>query len=127
MTERLLLDTDVLIEYLRGRKAAVDWLEARTEDLLVSTVTVAELFSGVRDDREEQALERFLGAFEVVPVDLSIARLGGLLRREHGPGSGTGLADALIAASVLRHEATLATFNRRHYPMLDGVLEPFER
>ena len=127
MTERLLLDTDVLIEYLRGREAAVDWLEARTEELLVSAVTVAELFSGVRDDREERALERFLGAFEVVPVDLSIARLGGLLRRDHSPGSGTGLADALIAASVLRREAILVTFNRRHYPMLEGVREPFER
>ena len=49
----------------------------------------------------------------------------GLLRRLYGRSQGTGLADALIAASVLAAGAMLATINRRHFPMLADVLVPY--
>lgn len=42
MSERLLLDTDVLIDYLRGRAEAVAYLERLTTALLISAITVAE-------------------------------------------------------------------------------------
>lgn len=57
--DRLLLDSDVLIDYLRGQADAVAYLEARTEALLISVISVAELFAGVRDGRERTALETF--------------------------------------------------------------------
>jgi predicted nucleic acid-binding protein len=44
VAERLLLDTDVLVEYLRGRQTAVDYLESLTSDLCVSVISVADLF-----------------------------------------------------------------------------------
>jgi predicted nucleic acid-binding protein len=47
VAERLLLDTDVLVEYLRGRPEAIEYLEGLESDLFVSVVSVAELFSGV--------------------------------------------------------------------------------
>src|ERR1043166_4903598 len=89
-----LLDTDVVIEYLRGRSRAVEFVEALEEDLLLSAMTVAELFAGVKRAEEERALGEFLQAFEVVPITERIARKGGLLRRDFGPRHGTGLADA---------------------------------
>ena len=63
MAERLLLDTDVLIEYLRGRQRAVEYLEGLTADSCVSVVSIAELFVGVRDDGEEASLKQFLPGF----------------------------------------------------------------
>ena len=126
MAERLLLDTDVLVEYLRGRQEAIAYLEGLTSDQYVSVISVAELFAGARDDGEEQSLKQFLLAFTALPVTEKVARLGGLYRRNYGSSHGTGLADALIAATTKETETNLVTFNRRHFPMVE-VTVPYER
>ena len=126
MAERLLLDTEVLVEYLRGRKEAVEYLEGLASDLYVSVISIAELFAGVRGDKEERSLRQFLLAFDAVPVTEKVARVRGLYRRDYGPSHGTGLADALIAATALESGAKLVSFNRRHYPMGE-ITVPYER
>jgi predicted nucleic acid-binding protein len=98
--ERYLLDTDILIEYLRGEQQAADFVESLTGVLLLSIITVAELYSRVRDGLEEKSIEQLLLAFEVIAIDETIARRAGLLRRDFRQSHGTGLADALIAATV---------------------------
>lgn len=125
MSERLLLDTDVLIDYLRGQAQAVAYLEERTETLLVSAITVAELFAGVRGGKERTALAAFLSAFEIVAIDAAIARRGGGFRRDYGNSHNVGLADALIAATAERAQAQLVTLNRKHFPMLTDVHVPY--
>jgi predicted nucleic acid-binding protein len=127
MAERLLLDTDVLVEYLRGRPRAIKYLESLTSDLYISVVSVAELFAGVKGDEEERSLEQFLLAFAVLPVTEKVARLGGLYRRDFGPSHGTDLADALIAATVEENGTNLVTSNRRHFPMVSRITVPYKR
>lgn len=127
MPSRILLDTDVVVEYLRGSPDADAFLRSvASERLYLSTITVAELFSGVRDD-ELASLNDFLSVLEIVSVDEAIARRGGELRQRFGPSHGTGLADALIAASAERSGCRLASFNARHYPMFEDLLVPYER
>jgi predicted nucleic acid-binding protein len=126
VVERLLLDTDVLVEYLRGREEAVGYLEGLASDLYVSVISVAELFAGARGDEEERSLRQFLLAFDAVPVSEKVARTGGLYRRDYGPSHGTGLADALIAATTSESGAKLVSFNRRHFPMVE-ITVPYER
>ena len=127
MAERLLIDTDVLIEYLRGRDEAVEYLEGLTSDLYLSVISVAELFAGVENDEEGMSLEQLLQAFVILPVTEKTARLGGIYRREYRPGHGTGLADALIAATSEESGADLVTFNRRRFPMISRITVPYER
>jgi hypothetical protein len=86
----LLLDTDVLVDYLRGRTEAAAYLEARTEPLLISAITVAELFARVREGEERRLLEQFLSAFEIVALSREIAQKGGLYRRDYDPSHGVG-------------------------------------
>ncbi|HXC24442.1 MAG TPA: PIN domain-containing protein, partial [Gemmatimonadaceae bacterium] len=66
-------------------------------------------------------------AFEVSPVDPEIAEVGGLLRRDFGPSHGTGLVDALIAATARRSGARLVTLNDKHFPMLKHILIPYRK
>ena len=127
MPERWLLDTDVVIECLRGRQEAISYVDGLEGALLLSTMTVAELYAGVRNEREQRNLEQFLDAFEVLPVSQEVGKIGGLFRRNYGPTHGTGLVDALIAATAQLHQATLVTFNSRHYPMLNNVQVPYAR
>src|SRR5437588_9015423 len=128
MPDRLLVDTDVLVEYLRGKDAAAKWLESQEIDLVVSAITVAELFAGTHDEREARILDQFLLAVKVLPANEEIGRLAGQYRRTYGPSHGTGLADALIAATAVVHRASLVTFNERHFrhfPMLTELIVPY--
>ena len=127
MAGRLLIDTDVLIEYLRGSGEAVEYLEGLTSDLYISVISVAELFAGVRGHEEESSLKQLLLAFVILPVTERTARLGGLYRRDYGRSHGTGLADALIAATSEENGADLVTFNRRHFPMVSRLTVPYDR
>jgi predicted nucleic acid-binding protein len=121
------VDSDVLIDYLRDQPQAVAFLEGSEQPLAISVITVAELYAGVRDGEERQQLDAFIGAFTVLPLDRQPAQRAGLWRRQYGPSHGTGLADALIAASVVAAGATLVTLNRRHFPMLADVLVPYAK
>jgi predicted nucleic acid-binding protein len=122
-----LLDTDVVVEYLRGSDQAARFVEGLKGDLLISAISIAELWAGVKGKQEEEALDRFLLAFRVVAVDESVGKLGGMLRQQYGPSHGTGLADALVAACAMTERASLVTFNTKHFPMEVKVRVPYAR
>ena len=123
----LFIDTDVIIDYLRGQVDAVAYIESLTNPLLASVITVAELYSGVREGEEGRALQAFLSAFEVVGVSEEVAVKGGLYRRDWGKSHKVGLADALIAATAEVRGATLVTLNIKHFPMLTSAQVPYTK
>ena len=123
----LLIDTDVLIDYLRDNPEAVQFLEGDRRELLISTISVAELYTGIREGAERQALDGFFAAFDLVPVDSSIAQKGGLYRRDYFRSHAVSLADALIAATASARSATLVTLNRKHFPMVSDIHIPYTK
>jgi hypothetical protein len=127
MAAQLLIDTDVLIDYLRDYPEAVSYVEAQQERLLISVVTVAELYAGVREGEERARLERFLRAFDIVSLDMGLAVQGGLYRRDYSKSHNVGLADALIAATATRRHIPLVTLNQKHFPMLVDVIVPYHK
>ena len=127
MPKPLLFDTDVLIDYLRGRAEAISYIESCSERLMVSVISIAELYAGVREGKERRALTGFLSAFETLLLDQATAEKGGLYRRDYGKSHNTGLADALIAATAEVQQAQLITLNHKHFPMLKDVLVPYQK
>lgn len=127
MLPPLLLDTDVIIDYLRGQVNAVNYIESLTNPLLISVVTVAKLYAAVREGEERKSLETFFSAFEVVLVSEEIAVKGGLYRCDYGKSFKVGLADALIAATAEVRGATLITMNIKHLPMLASAQSPYTK
>ncbi|HUY39870.1 MAG TPA: type II toxin-antitoxin system VapC family toxin [Candidatus Binataceae bacterium] len=123
----LLIDTDVLIDYLRGEPKALAYLKSAAAPLRVSCLTLAELYVGVRDGAEREALARLEELLEPVAVDRDIAVQAGLFRREYGRSHGTGLIDAAIAASTVASQSALVTLNARHFPMLREVIVPYRK
>jgi predicted nucleic acid-binding protein len=75
---QLLIDTDVLIDYLRARPESVAYLETLTEPLAISAVTVAELYAFVRDGKERVTLDNFIASFRVCAIDEEIAARAGI-------------------------------------------------
>ncbi len=119
----LLIDTDVLIWYLRGHPAAGHLLDEITEPIL-SAVTFIELLQGCRDKRELSLLKKDMveRKARILPIDASISNLAVTLIETHALSSGLQLADALIAATGLIHGLPVITANTKHFVAVDGLL-----
>lgn len=121
----LLVDTTVLIDALRGKPEAARYIASLGAPPFVSVVTAAELYAGVRDGPERRQLEFALAHSTLLEVSLPIGIEAGLLKRLWARSHGLGLADALIAATAMRHGLDLATLNRKHFPMIAGLVVPY--
>ncbi len=121
----VLTDSDILIEVLRGRDAAIlsRWEDLRVSDtlLLCSPVTIAEIWHGARP-KEHRIIEALFDPFVCVRVDREIGRWAGEYLRVYHPSHHLELGDALIAATALVRGAALWTRNRKHYPMPEIAL-----
>jgi predicted nucleic acid-binding protein len=116
----VLVDSDILIEVLRGRDLEIieRWLELADSDDLVlcSAVSIAELWAGARTS-EYRALVNLFKTLTIVPAGEPAGRQAGEYLRAYQKSHGVELGDALIAASAVLSGALLWTRNRKHYPM----------
>ena len=127
MAESFLLDTDVLVDFLRGYTKAVAFVNAQSSRIIISSIVVAELYAGVKGDEEQAALDNFVSLFRIVPVGADIAKAGGLYKRDYGKSHGVGLADAILAATAETENAVLKTLNTKHYPMFKGLRPAYKK
>ena len=81
MMKILLVDTDILIDLLRGNEKAKNFVIENRENITLSSITVAELYSGVRDGKERVFLDEFIELFSICEVTKNIAVAGGLLKK----------------------------------------------
>ena len=119
----VLLDTTVLIDYLRGQPAVdrVNALLARGDTPCTSAVNVEEITRGLRAS-EAAAAESLFDGLRVLPIRQPEGQQAGKWRRQFAAqGVTLSQADCLIAAAAHAVDAVLATGNPRHFPM--GGLE----
>ena len=100
----ILVDSDVLIEHLRGKADAQDWLvQARQSSgpLAISVVTITEIAGWMRSPERREVM-RLLGSMLRFEVTEQVAWRASTLMREYRKShSGIGLGDYLIAATAL--------------------------
>lgn len=123
----VLVDTSILIDVLRGERAAATVLrEAREGGLLhASEVTRLEVLAGMRA-KEESATRALFGAFVWHPLDERVAEVAGELGRDWLPRNhGIDSADLAIAATAMELDAKLLTRNVKHFPMFHDLRSPY--
>jgi predicted nucleic acid-binding protein len=118
----VLVDTDIIVDHLRGVERASRFLKKVEKKELqgyFSTITEAELFAGKSMDSKDarQKVAALLGTMKRVPVNSLIARKAGEIKRSRG----IPLPDAIIAASALSLGAGLATRNARHFKGIEKL------
>ena len=122
---KILLDTTVLIDLLRGRGEGVAMVQHAAQsrsELVTSAVNVAEVHAGLRPGEETRA-DVLLSGLEVLPVTKTIATMAGTFIREwSGKGRTLTLPDMLVAATALEHTMILATTNVKDFPMPELTL-----
>ena len=123
----ILVDTSVIIDYLRGHQGAERVLEeARTNGPLhASEITRIEVLAGMRRS-EERGTRALLSVFEWHPVDTLIAERAGDLGRSWLSSHYTiDSADLAIAATVAVIGCELLTCNVKHFPMFKDLTKPY--
>lgn len=115
----VVLDTTVLIDFLRGRPAVqrVEQLWDSEDSPVTTAINIEEVVRGLRS-KESSALDALLKGLQILGVTEREARTAGRWRREFSArGVTLAQADCLIAAATLEAGATLATANPKDFPM----------
>jgi predicted nucleic acid-binding protein len=126
----ILLDTDVMVDILRGYEPAIAWLTAVSDsEIGVPGLVAMELIQGCQNAREQKRIEKALNAYPLFwadPQDCDNALKNFAI---HHLSHNIGLLDALIAETAVSMDAELATFNVKHYSVLKELktLQPYEK
>jgi predicted nucleic acid-binding protein len=119
------LDSTVLIDFLRGRPAVarVQALRDAGDVPATTAINVEEIVRGLRAT-EINAAERLFEGLVVLPIDVRAAWQAGTWRRSFATrGVTLYQGDCLIAATALTHRAKLATGNPKDFPMSEVTVE----
>lgn len=120
-----LVDTDICVQFLRNEAKVIQYLR-QLEDLHLSSITVAELFFGIfnstNKEKHFRALENFLAAFTILPVNFPIAfQFGKIKAHLKKQGNVIGDFDILNGATGITYGLTLLTRNLKHYSKIPSL------
>lgn len=124
----ILLDTDVAIDILRSYPPAVAWLQGLGATPMAMPGLVAmELLQGCRDKTEQKRIEQFLQQHSLFWPNLTDCQCAMQDFSDYRLSHNLGLLDALIAHTAVGLKEPLATFNVKHYGVIQGLmtLQPY--
>jgi len=110
----ILLDTDVMVDILRGYEPAKVWLES-VDEIGVPGLVAMELMQGCQNAREQRTLEKELSEYQLYWPSAEDCNRAMKTFSSHHLSANIGLLDALIAETAIGIEAKLATFNVKHF------------
>ena len=118
----VLIDSDVLIWFMRGLPKAIAALET-AGDWYISAVSYMELIQGCLNKAEVKAVQKALKSADdgVLPVTQGISDLACTLVEKYSLSHSVHLADALIAATALHHGLPLLTANIKHFLAIEAL------
>ncbi|MCR4418736.1 MAG: PIN domain-containing protein [Clostridia bacterium] len=126
----IVVDTDVMVDVLRGYPPAVAWLESLGDAEIVLPGSVAmELIQGCRNSHEQRRLEERVAPYAVLwPEPEGCDQALATFARLH-LSSNVGVLDVLIAQTAIGLRTPLYTFNAKHYRDIEGLktVEPYSR
>jgi tRNA(fMet)-specific endonuclease VapC len=118
----ILCDTNILIEFYKGRADVIKTLsEIGVSDLAISVITVGELFFGARDKRELKKLRENLSLLQQLPINEEISKLHLELLEKYSLSHKLSIPDALIAATALCYSIPLYTLNIKDFHYISGL------
>ncbi|MCH8238329.1 MAG: PIN domain-containing protein [Proteobacteria bacterium] len=121
----MILDSCILIDISRQKAGAASFVGGLERVPSVSVLTVTEVLSGVRNQRERRLFDRLFLDWNVMEVDHETAELAARWLNQYRPSHGLDIIDAIIAATARVHEVELITLNLKHFPMFPGLEAPY--
>ncbi len=118
----MLIDTDVLIWYLRGNKNARIAIE-KTENFDISVITYMELVQGMRNKQELSELQKALQLWntKILYISENISTKAMFYVEQFYLSHSIQLADALIGATATTYATPIMTANDKHYRAIKDI------
>ncbi len=122
--ENILIDTDIVIEYLRSKdKSSTKLIKLIEEhDLFLSSISEFELYLGAKTIRHQDDLEILFSEVEVIPFDFGCGKIAANIwkdtqsRHQH-----IEIKDIFIASIAISNDVWLQTFNKKHFQGIKGL------
>lgn len=124
---KILVDTSVLIDYVRGRDEALGKLfRLQAEDkvrLLTSSVVVFEFYSGqsLQNKKIEEKMNKLFRKISILDLTEEIAKLAAKINRENKLYDRLAANDLLIGASAIYFQAKLITKNKKDFKLIPNL------
>jgi len=117
-----LIDTDVIIWYLRGNQKAYELIHG-IDEFCISSVTYMELVQGMRNKEELRTLQKTLKQWNVKTIYISeeISARALFYGQEYFLSHSMELADSLIASTATSYGMKLITANDKHYKVVKDI------
>ncbi len=120
---KLVLDTSILIDHLRGGdkwKRILSELEEDTE-IYISSIVLFELYSGKSSQNPQisSKIQQLVKNFQKIEIDAYLAQKAGELYRDMK--QTIQIPDYIIAASALEIGAQVATLNNKDFEQIPGL------
>ena len=120
--EIVLLDTNILIEILKGNDKTISKIEALEAKLSISSITVMELYYGALNKTELGKLEKFVSLFNIIELNENISKKATILVKRYAKSHTLNIPDSLIASTALVLNAKLVTYNTKDFKYIDGIM-----
>ena len=118
----MIIDTDVLIWYLRGNEKAFNLIE-NLSNFSISVISYMELVQGMRSKQELNSFRQALHAWntDILYISEEISAKAMFAVEQHFLSHSIQLADALIGATAINYGLPLLTGNDKHYKIMKGI------
>jgi predicted nucleic acid-binding protein len=118
---KVLLDTDVIIQCLRGVKRESERIKQmlkNSDEIFFTPISSAEIYAGIKRG-EEKIVAEFFDILRPIEIGCVTGEKAGEYLRTYRKSHSLEIADALIAAAAFITRVKLYTLNKKHYPMRD--------
>ena len=118
----LLVDTDILIWYMKGNEKAYRLIE-NNKNFHISVVTYIEIVQGMRNKEELKNFRKFLKSCNthLIYINEEISTKAMFYVEHYYLSHSIQLADALIAATAVSHGLPITTGNYKHYKVIKEI------
>lgn len=118
--ETILLDTNILIEILKGNQETISRVES-INIIAISAISAMELYYGAFNKVEVNKLEKFMTLFEIIDFNEQISQTSTRLIKTYAKSHNLDIPDSLIASTALVNNYKLFTYNLKDFRYINGI------
>jgi hypothetical protein len=120
--ELILCDTNIFISWFKGEEKTISELKKiGLNNILVPSITIMELFQGVRNKTERTKLKNKLSSYNIIHNNDISSKIAIELIEKYNLSHGLLIPDAIIAATALTFNLRLFTYNRKDFHFITGL------
>jgi tRNA(fMet)-specific endonuclease VapC len=117
----ILLDTNILIQILKGDKITTDKVESIAASIAISSISAMELYYGAFNKEEVRKIEKFISLFEIIHLSREISTKSIKLIQTYAKSHNLDIPDSLIASTAIVNRCKLLTHNVKDFKYIEGI------